>query len=141
MANGTSSLHRWSPIFLSILRIVVAVLFIEHGSQKLFNFPPAAHAMGEGGHLPTIMIVAAWLEFGGGILLLLGLLTRFVAFVLSGEMAVAYFMAHAKGSIYPIQNHGELAVALCFVFLYMAVAGGGSWSIDQIGRASCRERV
>jgi putative oxidoreductase len=80
------------------------------------------------------MLVGAWLEFGGGLLVLLGLFTRPVAFILSGEMAVAYFMFHAKGSPHPLLNHGELAVAYCFVFLYMAVAGGGSWSIDALWR-------
>lgn len=128
MAN--SSLYRWSPIFLSILRIVIGLLFIEHGSQKLFNFPPAAEPH-EGG-LQGLMLVGAWMEFGGGLLLFFGLFTRPVAFLLSGEMAVAYFMFHAKGSLHPILNHGELAVAYCFVFLYMAIAGGGSLSIDAL---------
>ena len=130
MANPGSPFYRWSPIFLSILRIVIGLLFMEHGSQKLFNFPPAAEPH-EGG-LHGLMLIGAWLEFGGGLLVFLGLFTRPVAFLLSGEMAVAYFMVHAKGSPFPILNHGELAVAYCFVFLYMMVAGGGALSIDAL---------
>jgi len=82
--------------------------------------------------LTALMTVAAWLELVGGLLLVLGLSTRLVAFVVAGEMAVAYFMAHAPGSLYPIRNHGELAVLLCFVFLYLAVAGGGRLSVDAV---------
>ena len=105
---------------------------MEHGSQKLFNFPPAAEPH-EGG-LHGLMLVGACMELAGGLLVLLGLFTRPVAFLLSGEMAVAYFMFHAKGGPFPLLNHGELAVAYCFVFLYMAVAGGGAWSIDALMR-------
>jgi putative oxidoreductase len=130
MTNST--LSRWSPVLLSILRIVIGLLFMEHGSQKLFNFPPAA-APHEGG-LQGLMLVGAWMEFVGGLLVLLGLFTRPVAFLLSGEMAVAYFMFHAQGGLFPLLNHGELAVAYCFVFLYMAVAGGGSLSVDAMLR-------
>jgi putative oxidoreductase len=125
-----SSLSRWSPVALSILRIVIGLLFIEHGSQKLFNFPPSAQPH-EGG-LQGLMLIGAWMEFLGGLLILLGLFTRPVAFLLSGEMAVAYFMFHAKASLHPLINHGEIAVAYCFVFLYMAVAGAGPWSIDAM---------
>jgi len=82
--------------------------------------------------LTPLMTVVAWLELVGGLLLVLGLSTRLVAFVVAGEMAVAYFMAHAPGSLYPIRNHGELAVLLCFVFLYLAVAGGGRLSVDAV---------
>jgi putative oxidoreductase len=132
MANQGSFFYRWSPVFLSILRIVIGLLFMEHGAQKLFNFPPSDHP--SEGPMPPLMMVGAWLEFGGGLLVLLGLFTRPVAFILSGEMAVAYFMFHAKGSAFPILNHGELAVGYCFVFLYMAVAGGGSFGIDALWR-------
>jgi putative oxidoreductase len=131
MAQTNSSLQRWEPIFLSILRIVVGLLLLEHGTQKLFHFPPPDRAMHG---LPPLMMVAAWLELLGGLLLVLGLFTRLVAFVVAGEMAVAYFMAHAPASLYPIKNHGEFAVALCFVFLYLAVAGGGRLSVDAIWR-------
>jgi putative oxidoreductase len=132
MANPGSFFYRWSPIFLSILRIVIGLMFMEHGSQKLFNFPPSDHP--SEGPMPPLMMVGACLEFGGGLLVLLGLFTRPVAFILSGEMAVAYFLFHAKGSPFPILNHGELAVAYCFVFLYMAIAGGGSFSVDALWR-------
>ena len=128
MAN--SSLSRWSPVVLSILRIVIGLLFMEHGAQKLFNFPPAA-APHEGG-LQGLMLIGAWMEFVGGLLFLLGLFTRPVAFLLCGEMAVAYFMFHAKGSPYPILNHGEPAVVYCFVFLFFVFAGAGPWSIDAM---------
>jgi putative oxidoreductase len=134
MTQTSSTLQRWEPVFLSILRIVIALLFLEHGTQKLFHFPPSDHRMGGPGGLPPLIMTAAWIELIGGVLLVLGLFTRVVAFIVAGEMAVAYFMAHAPGSIYPIKNHGELAVALCFVFLYMAVAGGGSWSIYAMRR-------
>jgi putative oxidoreductase len=134
MTEANTTLQRWEPILLSILRIIIGLLLLEHGTQKLFHFPPPDHPMGGPGGLPPLIMTAAWIELIGGILLVLGLFTRLAAFIVAGEMAVAYFMAHAPGSLYPIKNHGELAVALCFVFLYMAVAGGGSWSIDAIRR-------
>ena len=128
MAQTNSSLQRWEPIFLSFLRIVVGLLFLAHVTQKLFHFPPPDHRMAMHGLTP-LMTVAAWLELVGGLLLVLGLFTRLVAFVVAGEMAVAYFMAHAPGSLYPIKNHGELAVVL-----YLAVAGGGKLSMDAVWR-------
>ncbi len=136
MAQTNSSLQRWEPIVLSILRIVVGLLILQHGMQKLFHFPPPDQPMGGPGGLPPLMMVAAGLELVGGLLLVLGLFTRPTAFILSGFMAVAYFMAHAPGSLYPIKNHGELAVALCFVFLYLAFAGGGRWSVDAMRKPS-----
>ncbi|MEO7725489.1 MAG: DoxX family protein [Chthoniobacterales bacterium] len=134
MAQTHSSLQRWEPFVLSILRIVIGLLILEHGTQKLFHFPPPDHPMGGPGGLPPLMMVAAGLELVGGLLLVLGLFTRFAAFILSGFMAVAYFMAHASASFYPIKNHGELAVALCLVFLYLVFAGGGRWSVDAMRR-------
>ena len=132
MANLSSFYATWSPRMLSILRIVVALLFMEHGSQKLFGIPPSQ----QGGTvaLLSMMGVAGVLEFFGGLLLLLGLFTRPVAFLLAGEMAVAYFMQHAPRAFWPVQNAGELAVLYCFVFLYLSVAGGGPWSIDNYWR-------
>lgn len=122
-------LNSWSPRILSVLRIIIGFLFIWHGSQKLFGFPPSQGG-GDGG---GIVLVAGILEFfGGGVLFLLGLFTRPVAFILSGLMAVAYFMVHASGGFLPIVNHGELAVVYCFVFLYFIFSGGGSWSLDRL---------
>ena len=118
----------WTPRLLSVLRIVSAFLFMAHGTQKWLAFPiPRAS--------PTVFWslsgVAGLLELVGGFLLLLGLFTRPVAFVLSGLMAFAYFIAHAPHDFWPIVNRGELAALYCFVFLYLAAAGGGPWSLDR----------
>jgi putative oxidoreductase len=112
------------------LRIVTALLFIPHGTQKLFGFPGAQQAVSS---LASMMGVAGILECFGGLLLLLGVFTRPVAFVLSGQMAVAYFTAHASRGFWPILYRGELAALYCFVFLYFAFAGGGSWSLNPFG--------
>jgi putative oxidoreductase len=118
---------------LSVLRIVAALLFIEHGAQKIFNFPPAATPQPYA--LMTLAPgLAGLLELVGGALLLLGLFTRPVAFVLAGEMAVAYFMAHHTRSPFPLLNGGDAAVLFCFVFLYLAAAGPGPWSVDAMRR-------
>jgi putative oxidoreductase len=113
---------------LSVLRIVAALLFVEHGTQKWLAFPVPRST-------PTVLWslsgAAGVLELVGGLLLLFGLFTRPVAFVLSGLMAFAYFIAHAPRAFWPIVNGGELAALYCFVFLYLAVAGGGSWSVDR----------
>jgi putative oxidoreductase len=122
-------LNRWAPLALGILRIVTALVFIEHGGQKLFGFPPGEHpAVGFAGGLMT---VAGVLEFFGGILILLGLFTRPVAFVLSGMMAVAYWMAHAPQNPFPVNNGGDAAILYCFIFLYLVFAGPGSLSLDD----------
>ncbi len=123
-----SFLMNWTPRVLSILRIIAGFLLVWHGSQKLFGFP----ASQGGGGASGLMLVAGILEFFGGILLLLGLFTRATAFILSGFMAVAYFMVHAPGGFLPLINKGELAVIYCFVFLYFAFAGGGAWSLDKL---------
>jgi len=120
----------WAPRLLSALRIVTGFLFMCHGSQKLFGFPVAPEM-----HQPplfSLLGLAGVLEFFGGALILIGLLTRPVAFVLSGMMAVAYFMAHAPQGFLPILNKGELAVVYCFLFLYLSAAGGGEWSLDML---------
>src|SRR3982751_3890863 len=122
------NLTAWSPRVLSILRIVTALLFMEHGLMKLFHFP--APQPGAPDPLPPMLMVAAWLEVVGGGLIALGLFTRAAAFICSGEMAVGYFMAHAPNGFYPALNMGEAAVLYCFVFLYLAFAGGGEWSLD-----------
>jgi len=120
---------------LSVLRIVAALVFMQHGSQKLFHVPPSG---APGPVVPLVLMsqtgLAGILEFFGGMALLLGLFTRPIAFLLSGEMAVAYFQVHAPRAFLPIVNRGELPVVLCFLFLYFAFAGGGSWSIDAVIR-------
>jgi len=120
----------WSPRLLSVLRIVVSFLFMQHGGQKLLGFPSNLpfHSF----PLLSLLWVAGVLELFGGALLFLGIFTRPVSFVLAGEMAVAYFKAHAPSGFWPLLNHGELAVLYCFVFLYLVVAGGGSWSLDAL---------
>src|SRR5438105_14577899 len=118
----------WSTRLLSVLRIVVAALFMQHGMAKLLHVPHVASF--DNVQLMSLIGFAGVLELGGGLLLLVGLFTRPVAFVLSGEMAFAYFMAHAPRDPLPLLNGGELAVVYCFVFLYLSVAGGGAWSID-----------
>ena len=126
-------LTAWSPRVLSVLRIITGFLFLWHGSQKLFNFP-AMPPMPPGTPAPpfAFLMFAGILEFLGGLLILIGLFTRPVAFVLSGMMAVAYFMGHASKGFLPLVNGGELAVLYCFVFLYFVFAGGGAWSLDRL---------
>jgi putative oxidoreductase len=126
------NLTAWSPRVLSILRIVTALLFMEHGLMKLFHFP--APQPGAPSPLPPMLVAAAVLEVAGGVLLTLGLFTRLAAFVCSGEMAVAYFIAHAPNGFYPALNMGEAAVLYCFVFFYLVFAGPGWWSLDALVR-------
>ncbi|MCG6504575.1 DoxX family protein [Kingella sp. SNUBH-2017] len=125
-----NALNRFAPAVLSLLRIASAYMFMLHGTAKFFSFPVS---MGGGSPL-GIYLAAAILEVGGGLLLLLGLLTRPVAFILSGQMAVAYFMAHASqgNALFPIANGGESAALFSFLFLYFAAAGGGAWSLDNL---------
>ncbi len=118
----------WQPRILSLLRFFAGFLMLWHGSQKLFNFPYSERGGADG----AFMIFAGVLEFGGGILIAIGLFTRWSAFLLSGTMAVAYWMAHGTSAFLPIQNKGELAVLYCFVYLYLFFAGGGSWSLDNL---------
>lgn len=122
----------WTPRVLSVMRIVVGYLFIMHGLSKYFGFPQPFPRPVE---LFTLIGLAGVLEIAGGALVIVGLFTRFAAFILSGEMAFAYFMGHAftKGSpLFPMTNGGELAVLYCFVFLFLAAAGGGAWSLDAL---------
>jgi putative oxidoreductase len=127
------------PHALAALRIVAGYLFLLHGTAKLFGFPHVAMF----DRLPVFSLlgVAGMLEVAAGALLIVGLFTRFVAFVVSGEMAFAYFLVHARSGngLLPILNDGEAAVLFCFVFLLLAVAGGGSWSIDAARRAGAPE--
>jgi putative oxidoreductase len=119
----------WPSRVLSIVRIVLAFVFIQHGTLKLFDFP---HMQGMPVPFGSLPGVAGMLEVVGGLLLLLGLLTRPVAFILCGEMAVAYFMGHAPRGLSPVLNGGEPAVFFCFWFLYLVFAGGGEWSLDTL---------
>jgi putative oxidoreductase len=121
----------WKPRMLSVLRIILGLLFLEHGLAKLFDFPHPPN------HVPYALFtlnpgLQGLLELAGGFLLALGLFTRPVAFVLAGDMAVAYFMAHSPRGFFPLLNGGELAIVYCFVFLYFWFAGGGEWSLDRL---------
>ena len=118
----------WTSRMLGILRIVTGLLYLQHGTAKLFGVPHVA--MFDGLQLFSLLGLAGVLELAGGLLIFAGLFTRITAFVLSGEMAVAYFIAHAPNGFLPILNQGELAVIYCFLFLYFALAGPGEFSID-----------
>lgn len=127
MASLSTTLGEWRPQALAVLRIITALLFLAHGTAKLLGFPD----LGFSPEFMSLPWIAGALEIVGGILLVLGLYTRPVAFILCGEMAVAYFMAHASKSFFPIQNGGELAVLYCFIFFYLIFAGPGAWSLDR----------
>ncbi|UTP37723.1 DoxX family protein [Phenylobacterium sp. LH3H17] len=127
-----SNLSLWAPRVLSILRIITALLFMQHGLMKLFDFP--APQPGAPDPLPPMLMAAAWLEVVGGGLIAVGLFTRVAAFLSSGQMAVAYFVAHGSQGFWPALNGGELAIMFCFVFLYLVFAGPGPWSLDTIVR-------
>ena len=119
----------WAPRILSIVRIVCGLIFTEHGTQKWLGFPPS------GKPAPAFFTLSGFggmLELVGGTLLVFGLFTRPVAFLLSGEMAVGYWMSHAPRSFFPILNGGDAAILYCFIFLYLAFAGGGAWSLDRV---------
>jgi putative oxidoreductase len=118
------------PILLSVLRIVAALLFLEHGAQKLLGFPPGSTM-----EMPptfTLLWFAGLIELAGGALIALGLFTRSAAFICAGEMAFAYFMGHAPRGLFPANNMGDAAILYCFVFLYISAAGPGPWSVDAV---------
>lgn len=119
-------LSAYAPQALAVLRIVTALLFMEHGTQKLFGFPSSMGGPAEG-----LMLVAGIIEVVGGLMILFGFFTRPAAFIASGMMAVAYWMAHAPASFFPIDNGGDAAILFCFVFLYLVFAGPGAWSINK----------
>ena len=119
----------WAPRILSITRIVAALIFMAHGTAKLLGFPPSEFPTPE---FMSLMWIGGMLEIVGGALLAIGLFTRPVAFILSGEMAVAYWMFHAPKSVFPLLNGGDAAILYCFLFLYIAFAGGGPWSVDGL---------
>lgn len=124
-------LSQYAPQALAVLRIVTALLFIEHGTQKLFDFPPAQMEM----TLDPLMLTAGILETFGGLLILVGFFTRPVAFILSGMMAVGYWMVHAPMGFFPVNNFGEGAILFCFIYLYLVFAGPGAWSVDGMRTA------
>jgi putative oxidoreductase len=125
MSQLYANLEKARPYILSILRIIVALLFLQHGLQKFFGFPSAGPPMS------PLLYAQGIIEIVGGLLLLIGVFTRAVAFVLAGDMAVAYFLVHFPRSFFPAVNAGDAAVLYCFVFLYMMFAGGGIWSVDR----------
>jgi putative oxidoreductase len=129
MPNLTS----WAPRVLSLLRIMAGLLYLEHGTQKMLNFPvdgPGA----DGSPLPPMVLASGIIEIVAGILIALGLFTRPAAFIASGHMAAAYFIAHASRGPWPVGNGGDSSILYCFVFLYLVFAGAGTWSLDAIVR-------
>ncbi len=128
MADLTATATAWAPRVLSILRIVTGLAFIQHGTMKYFNLP--ANDMFTDMPVLSIFGIGGILELVGGALIIIGLFTRPVAFILSGMMAVAYWMFHAPTSFFPAINQGEPALLYSFIFLYLACAGGGAWSVD-----------
>jgi len=126
--RNTEWTETWAPRMLGILRIVAGLLFLEHGTQKLFGFPMGPNPQPE---LFSLLGLAGVLEFVGGVLIVLGLLTRPAAFVVAGEMAFAYFIGHAPRSAFPVLNGGDAAILFCFVFLYLVAAGPGAFSMDR----------
>ena len=137
-SSVVSRWRSWAPVLLSILRIVTAFLFMQVGTAKLFAFPGAILPGGATAPAGSLPWVAGVLETFGGLLVLVGLFTRPVAFLLSGEMAVAYFLAHAPQGFWPVLNQGAPAALYAFLFLYLSAAGAGPWSVDALrgGRAA-----
>ena len=127
-------LAKYQPQLLSVLRIVAGILFLEHGAQKILNFPPMPAAMAHGippSFMP-IITAAGIIELLGGALITVGLFTRLVAFICAGEMAVAYWMVHfARGGFFPANNGGDAAILFCFIFLFLAAAGPGPWALSR----------
>jgi putative oxidoreductase len=124
---------QWAPRVLGVVRIVTTLLYMEHGTQKLLGFPPSPNP---GPPLFSHLGLSGLLEIVGGFLVLVGLFTRPVALILSGHMAAAYFIAHAPQNFFPALNGGDAAILFCFVFLYLAAAGSGAWSVDAMRERS-----
>jgi putative oxidoreductase len=122
-------LDKWQPQLLSVLRIVTGLLFLEHGMAKLLHFPHVA--MFDDLKIVSFLGLAGIIELVGGALVTIGLFTRYAAFIMSGEMAVGYFLFHARQGMFPVLNGGDAAILFCFVFLYIAAAGPGPWSVDR----------
>jgi putative oxidoreductase len=127
-------LSRWQPQALALLRIFTGLLFLEHATQKFFAFPVPFPVQ----PLPPLLVAAGVIELVAGVLVTLGLFTRLAAFIASGEMAIAYFMMHFPQGFWPAENKGEGAILFCFIFLYLAAAGPGAWSIDAARRRTAR---
>jgi putative oxidoreductase len=127
-------LSRWQPQLLALLRIIVGLLFLEHGLSKFFGFPVPfpVHP------LPPLLVAAGVIEVAAGALVTLGLFTRLAAFIASGEMAIAYWTMHFPKGPWPVANMGEGAILFCFVFLYLAAAGPGAWSVDGMRQKPAR---
>jgi putative oxidoreductase len=132
-----SWLSRWQPQLLALLRIVTGLLFLEHATQKFFGFPVPFPLPGP---LPPLLIVAGAIELGAGLLITLGLFTRLAAFIASGQMAAAYLIGHFPKSPWPVANMGEPAILFCLIFLYLAAAGPGAWSVDAARLADDGQR-
>jgi putative oxidoreductase len=130
--RASSRLTQWAPQCLSVVRVMAGLLFLEYGLSKLFGFPHLA--MFDSVRPFQLFWYAALFEFVGGTLVTIGLFTRPVAFLLSGEMAIGYFVVHAPQSFFPLVNGGTAAVLFCFFFLYLVFAGPGPWSVDQLRR-------
>jgi putative oxidoreductase len=129
-------LSRWQPVLLALLRIVTGLLFVEHATSKFFAFPVPfpVHP------LPPTLMAAGMVELVAGVLITVGLFTRLAAFIASGEMAIGYFMMHFPQGFWPVVNKGEAAILFCFIFLYLAAAGPGAWSIDEARTRNARIR-
>jgi putative oxidoreductase len=136
MIKHTAS--RYSPLALTLLRIIAGFLFMPHGAQKLFGWLGGMGGTGASASFPDLMWVTGVLEFFGGLCIVLGVWTRPVAFLLSGQMAAAYFMGHASQGFWPLLNRGELAVLYCFVFLFLAAARGGPFTVDRLWQKRAR---
>jgi putative oxidoreductase len=126
--------EKWQPQALAALRVMAALLFMEHGTAKLLHFPVPQPGVSD--PLPPLLLAAAIIEIVGGTLVVLGLFTRLAAFLMAGEIAIGYFMFHFPQSFWPIVNQGEAAILYCFIFLYLAAAGPGAWSVDGAQRRS-----
>jgi putative oxidoreductase len=127
----------WTPQLLAVLRIVAMFNFISHGTQKTLGYPPTIPPFA----WPPLLQAAGWIEIVFGTLVLLGLFTRPAAFILCGEMAVAYFRTHAPQNFWPLLNGGEITVLYCFFFLYLVAAGPGAWSLDGLRQRKLRPMV
>ena len=121
-------LDKWQPQLLALLRIMAALLFMEHGTAKLFHFPVPQPGVPD--PLPPLLLAAAVIEVVGGVLVTLGLFTRLAAFLMAGEIAIGYFLFHFPQSFWPVVNQGDAAILFCFIFLYISAAGPGAWSVD-----------